>query len=121
MRRIYKIGIIFVISFFALMILGVFILRIMYPPQKIKEIACLKLSDIFKRQTQISDVSIGFSGIKLKDVLIFDKLDTEQEFLNINKLSIKPKIFALIRGKFIVNEIYIDKPKIKIIRYKDKS
>lgn len=122
MKKLKKILLIFVAVVMVLVISGIVYIKIKYPPEKVKEILISKMSEFLRREIEIKNVSVGFTGLKVEGLRISEKPTfKEGSFIEAKQFLIKPNLAAILKKEISINKIILVTPKINITRYKDYS
>ncbi|MBI5573684.1 MAG: hypothetical protein HY919_03920 [Elusimicrobia bacterium] len=95
----------------SLIIIFTVVIKLVFPSKLLKNYVQGRISYISGAKTELKDISVGLSGIKLIDITI--SLPDVFE-LKIEKIIISPNLFPFPRKQVAFNEIKIIKPKIKI-------
>ena len=65
-------------------------------------------------KVEFSDITLNpFRGIELKDIRLIAAGDT---VLSAKSIFIDPDLYAILDGKFVINSIYLDNPRIKLLK-----
>jgi uncharacterized protein YhdP len=120
MKKILKILVILIAVVIALVILATLGLRIAFPPAKLSRIIETQLREHTQREARLDDVRLGVSGLTLKsfkwsNVPAF----SAGTFLSVERMTVRWALWPLLSRKLQVNEIFLEKPQIEIIRMAD--
>ncbi|MDO8734857.1 MAG: AsmA family protein, partial [Elusimicrobiota bacterium] len=122
MKKLKKFLLIFVAVVMVLVISGIVYVKIKYPPEKVKIILIAKMSEFLRREIEIKNVSVGFTGLKVEGLRISEKPTfKEGSFVEAKQFLIKPNLAAILKKEISINKIILVAPKINITRYKDNS
>ena len=101
---------IFIIIVFLIIIFTV-VGKFVFPSKLLKNYVQKRISYISGAKTELRDISVSLSGIKLIDIVI---LLPDVFELKIEKIIISPNLFPFPRKQVAFNEIKIIKPKINL-------
>ena len=89
-----------------------------YPPEKLKEMATQKLSEILKRQVSVGEVKFNLlSGFQIADLKVGNRRGwSENAFVSAKNISISYHLFPLLWGQVSLDEVRLDSPVILIER-----
>lgn len=122
MKKLKKILLIFIAIAAVLIIGGIIYIKIKYPPEKVRGILIAKMSEFLRREIEIKNVTVGFTGLKVDGLRISEKPTfKEGSFVEAKQFLIKPNLAALLKKEISINKIILVAPKINITRYKDNS
>ncbi|MFA5780363.1 MAG: AsmA family protein [Elusimicrobiota bacterium] len=122
MKKLKKILLIFTAVVMVLVISGIVYIKIKYPPEKVKIILVAKMSEFLRREIEIKNVSVGFTGLKVEGLRISEKPTfKEGSFVEAKQFLIKPNLAAILKKEISINKIILVAPIINITRYKDNS
>ncbi|MBI5573803.1 MAG: AsmA family protein [Elusimicrobia bacterium] len=122
MKKLKKFLLIFVAIVMVLVIVGIVYIKIKYPPEKVKIILISKMSEFLRREIEIKNVTVGFTGLKVEGLRISEKPTfKEGSFVEAKQFLIKPNLAAILKKEISINKIILVAPSINITRYKDSS
>ncbi|MFC1546301.1 AsmA family protein [bacterium] len=110
-----------IVTLVILGIAGLVTLKIMYPAEKLRGIAEQKIQKLVNRKVTIKNVDIGFKGIKISDVIIFEKTEDDKECITIKDFYIRLKIMPMLFKKLSANKVIIQEPVVYVNRYQDNT
>ena len=119
-RKFIKIFLWFGVVVTFLFILTFSVIRIKYPPERVKELTKEQISKaINHRHVSIAEVSINpLKGFIVENIIIYDQalLDSalldSTKFISIDKVNLKYKLSSLLRKTIKINEISFDHPEV---------
>lgn len=121
MKKIIKVlGILFAL-FVVLVIVAVFTLKKMFPPEKIRELVVKTASQQLKREVKLGQIDVGlFSGISVKDFALSESPNFKNgTFIQSGEFLLKFQIIPLLRKKVVIDEIRLESPQIRIVQNSD--
>lgn len=106
-----------------LLMLSVLVLVLVFPPEKMKEMALEVMESQFNRKVEIGKVRIGLiRGIVIKDVRISEKPDFEAGiFISCKAFRFEYDLRELLKKRIYLKALVLDSPEINIIRFRDKK
>ena len=121
MKKLFKILVILLTLSGILFASGILILKKLLPPEKVKERISKEVAARFNRQIEVGKIQIGlFQGIVIEDFALSESPNFKSgKFIESKKFSLKFQIWPLLKKKVIVNQIELQKPKIRIIKNAD--
>jgi uncharacterized protein involved in outer membrane biogenesis len=106
--------------FLALLIVVIVAFKLFFPVDKAKELAVAQGSQLLGRPLKVRDVDIsiwGGLGIKLNEVTIGSPKGMEVgNLLEADAVDLKLRIFPLLSGKFRMDRLIIDRPRIVMVK-----
>lgn len=99
-----------------LLVAGTVLIRILFPPEKIKTILTGQLTEFLNREVRMEKISIGlFKGITVEGLKI-SQLSTFQEgtFISAKEFVVKYYLLALLKKKLVVSKIVLVEPQIAL-------
>ena len=128
LKKALKILTYIVIIFFSLILILLLVIRILFPPEKVKKIICTQLETAFQRNVDVGEVWFNpFKGILLNQVVIYEKSfgDTttidSTWFFKINQIQLRYNLFSLLRKEIQINKILLLHPEINLVQNKDQQ
>ncbi len=113
---LFIVGLIIVI-FIALTIL----VKTQVTPEKVRETVAPLAERHLQRTIDFGDISVGlFSGISLADFEIREK-NSDTVFIRLKKLTLSYRLWALLKGKVVIDQVELVEPEINIVRKADGS
>jgi len=115
-RRFVKIAFYSVIIFILVLVIAAIVLRLMFPPDKLRDIAIEKIETLLQKDVSVGEIDFGiFSGLTLKDVSIKSRPNTDSIKIplrsgHLDNLVIRYRLLSLIKRQLQVYEITIDNP-----------
>jgi AsmA protein len=105
----------------ALLVALSILVKVVISPEQVKKIILPRISAAMNRQVSLGNVSVSiFSGIRLHDLVIQDKEDT-QPFLKADALRLDYRFWPLLRKRVEIKEIRLESPRLRIVRNADGS
>ncbi len=120
-RKIKKILLWVGLVIVALLLIGTVLIRILFPPEKIKTILSKQLTTFLNREVEVGKISIGlFKGITVEDLKV-SQLSTFKQgtFISAKKFVVKYYLFALLKKKLVINRLVLVEPQIAVERLAD--
>jgi len=122
LKKIFKIFLWLSAVFALLLIIAFFVIRIKFPPEKIKEIVTVQASSAMNnRRVEIGNASLNplkgfvFDNIVVYEAALNDSIAADStKFVSINKAYLKYKLSSLLDRTLKISEIVIDHPEIHI-------
>ena len=122
LKKIFKIFLWIGAAFTLLLIISFLVIRIKFPPQKIKEIITVQASSALNnRRVEIGNASLNFlKGFVFDNIVVYepsfqDSIAADSiKFVSINKAYLKYKLSSLLDRTLQISEIVIDHPEIHI-------
>lgn len=102
-----------------LIIIGIILLFIFFPTEKVKEIAIEQMQKQLHRQVQIGKVGLNlFKGIVIKDVRISDRPNFKKgTFISCKAFVFKYDLWKLLQRKLVIKKLVLEQPEIFVKRY----
>jgi len=111
------------IVFIAIIITAIIVVRIKYPPDKVKELAISELESAINRKVKIGTVWFNpLKGFTLNDVKIYqyspkDTIITDTTtFFQSKKIHLKYRFLSLVCREIEISDIMIDQPEMNLIQ-----
>lgn len=97
------------------------LVKLLVSPEMVKRTVLPKISAQIERQVTLGDVEVSiFRGIRLRDLAIQEK-DGSGPFLQAAAIRLSYRFWPLLAGRVEVDEVLLEAPVVKIIRYADGS
>ncbi|MDZ7260606.1 MAG: AsmA family protein, partial [candidate division KSB1 bacterium] len=118
LRKLLKIFLIMGGAFVLILTLGYLIIRMKFPPDKLKDLVAEQLSQALHRRVIIEQASLNpFRGLVLQNFIIYepeaDSLKTEgAKFVSIHKIYLDYTLSSILKRKLVIKEILIDVPEV---------
>ncbi len=106
----------------ALALIGLAVyLKHKYPPEKIKALAIDAVKDRLGRELRLEKASLNpWRGLSLEGVALSEKPDFKAGvFLSAERVSVRPELSALLRGRLEIHRITLAAPSVAVIRFAD--
>ena len=104
------------------LVAGVAVLvKFLVSPETVKKTVLPKISARIERQVTIGDVEVSiFRGIRLHNLEVREK-DNSGPFLQAGAIRLSYRFWPLLAGRVEVDEVILESPLVKVIRYPDGS
>ncbi len=121
MSKFLKVAAVLLLAFGALFAAGIFTLKKMFPPEKVKALITQNATEFLQREVRVGDVEIGIlSGISVSDFAVSESHTFKSgTFLSSEKFVLKFQLLPLLRKKVVVDEITLQRPEIQVIQRAD--
>lgn len=105
-----------------LLVVGLTLLaKTLITPERIKAHLLPLAKEALAREVTLGDVKIGlFSGIRLDDLVIFEK-DGDEPLIRADQAVLRYQFWPLLQGQVVVDEVRLENPRITLIRLADGS
>ena len=120
-KKLVKIILWIAIVFFVVFLIALLIIRIKYPPQKLKALAISEIENSISRKTKIEEIWFNpFKGFTLNNVVIYQQSPQDTSaidttiFFRSKKLHLKYRFWSLLKREIEINNILIDQPMINL-------
>lgn len=116
MRKTFKWFGIVAAVLLAIIIIGIVAIPILFPVEKIKDIATARLSETLGREVKIEKVSFNlFTGIKLEKISIANRAGfTQEPFVSADALTLRYAFWPIFQRHIIIQEVVLEKPQVLI-------
>jgi AsmA protein len=105
----------------SLFIVMAVLVKLLVSPETVRRTVLPKISARIERQVTIGDVEVSIlHGIRLRDLKIAEK-DGSGPFLQAGAIRLSYRFWPLLAGRVEVNEVLLESPRVKIVRYPDGS
>ncbi len=107
----------------SLILIGIILLFIFFPTEKVKEIAIKEMQKQFHREVKIGDLGLNlFKGIVIKDVEISNYPTFKKgEFIVCKAFVFSYDLWELIHKRLVIKKLTLESPHIYITRYMEKG
>lgn len=120
MKKLIKFLLKAALVFVVLLVAGVITLKVMYPPEKLKEIALNYAKENLHREITFSDVSLNLVGVTLDNfALSEDGGFSNGTFAKADKLVVKVALKPLFKKHIEISTVGLDGLDVKIIKLKN--
>jgi len=122
-KKLAKIFMWFAIIFFVVVIIAIIIVRLAYPPEKIKKLAISELESAINRKAGVGTVWFNpLKGFTLNNVKIYQQSPQDSVvrdttvFFQAKRIHSKYRFWALLKREIEINTISIDQPEINLVQ-----
>ncbi len=105
----------------AIILIALLVIRILFPPQKLKALAVAQLEAAIDRKVEIGAMWFNpFKGFSINDVVVFEypRSDTAgvdtTAFFHSRSINLKYRFLSLLKREIEINSISIDQPEINL-------
>lgn len=92
------------------------LVKLVVTPEKVREHLLPLVEEALQRKIDVGEIDIGiFSGVSLADLRVQKKL-TPDDFISVKYLVFSYKLFPLLTGELIIDQILLEEPRIEIVR-----
>ena len=120
-KKLAKIFLKTAVVIFAIILLALIVLRIIFPPKKIKQFAISEIEIAINRQVMIGKIWFNpFKGLTLNDVIIYQHSPRDTStfdttaFFSSDKIHLKYRFLSLLKREIEINNILIEQPEINL-------
>lgn len=112
MRKFLKISAILVLLLVVFLITAAFILKLYFPPEKIKELVVTKITETLGRKVSVGDVDISiFRGVDIHDIYVGENSDYgDLPFIKVKRVTVGYNFRELFHKRIVFDRIAIDTP-----------
>jgi AsmA protein len=119
MNRIVKIVGIIAAILVGLIIVFAVLAKIFITPERVRAAVVPIAEDALEREVRIGDIEIRLlSGIVIRDLLVLEK-DGAETFVAADQVVLRYRFWPLLLRRVIIDEIRLDAPSIRIVRFDD--
>jgi AsmA protein len=95
--------------------------RTLITPERIKARVLPLVEQALTREVTLGEVKIGlFSGIRLADLVIFEK-ESDEALIRADQAVLRYQFWPLLQGRVVIDEVRLENPRIALIRLSDGS
>lgn len=123
MKKLLKIlGIIFVV-FILLVVIAFILVKIFFPPEKVKALLITQMEENLKREVEIRDLSVGiFKGVSVEGLKVSELPTFKQgTFISSERFLVRYKLLPLLKKQLVISKVALEEPRISIARNADGS
>jgi uncharacterized protein YhdP len=103
-----------------LLIAGTIVLRMKYPPARLRELVETQIRERLNREAQVRYVQLGLGGLRLEDVRISEPPNFRAgTFLVVEAIDIHWALLPLLSKHVSVNSVLLQKPQLNVVRLAD--
>jgi len=101
---------------------GLITLRLMYPPEKVKQLIISYAQNSLHREVRFDDLSLDIIGVTLTNFAISEATTFEQgTFLQAKHFSVDVRLLPLLKGEIQISDVTIDGLDVNIVALQDGS
>ena len=123
MKKLLKIlGIIFVV-FILLIVLALILVKVFFPPEKVKALLITQMEENLKREVEIRDLSVGiFKGVSVEGLKVSELPTFKQgTFISSERFLVRYKLLPILKKQLVISKVALEEPRISIARNTDGS
>ncbi len=123
MKKLLKIFAIIFVVFILLLIIAVILVKIFFPPEKVKALLITQMEENLKREVEIKDLSIGiFKGVSVEGLKVSEFPTFKQgTFVSSEGFLVRYKLLPLLKKQLVISKVALEEPRINIERNSDGS
>ena len=122
LKKLLKIAGVLLLTAIILAVGGFFVLKSMYPPEKVKSMLADYTQKNFHREVTFSHLSFNWIGVTLKDFALSENTTFEQgTFIKADKLVVKVAFKPLLQKRIEIEKVLLDGLDVQIIKNQDGS
>lgn len=119
MKKLTKIVAAVALVVIALVVCLIVLAKILITPELVQKTVLPLAEDAMHRKIELGDINVSlFSGIELHDLKIYE-VDTGEVFVSTDLVRLKYQFLPLLAMKVVIDEVTVEKPKIRIVRMAD--
>ncbi len=104
-----------------LVVVLVVLAKVVITPERVKETVLPIAEESLKRKIELGDISVSiFSGIELQGLKVYEA-DGKELFVSTELVRLKYQLLPLLAMKVVVDEVTLEKPRIRVVRLADGS
>lgn len=120
MRKFLKIAGLLVLSLVVLLGIATTILRLAFPPARLRRLVQEEIRQKFHREAQIGPVNLGVFGISAERLRLSDVPNFQAgTFLYVQQAQIRWALAPLLRRKLVIEKVVLKEPQINLVRMAD--
>lgn len=118
MRRSIKVLLTLVAAAAVLTAAAAIAVRVFLPPENVRTLIDNRLESLLGREVTLGDVSVGlFSGVTIADFRLSEPPSfSSGTFLTADRFVVDFHLWPLLRKRFVVDEVRLDRPAVRIVR-----
>ena len=123
MKRLAK-ALMLTLAGFIVLTVGIsIVLRIKYPPEKLKAMVLAEIGSKLHREAGLESVSLSlWEGIRLNGFRLSNRPSfAAGTFIECETFSLKPSYLRLLKGHLAISRLVLESPAIQIVRNSDKT
>ncbi len=122
MKKLIKLGIKIILGLAVLVVFGLVALRLMFPPEKIKQLTLNYAKNTFNREIKFDSVSFNLIGITLNNFAMSEEDSFAQgTFVKADRVEAKAALWPLLKRRVEIAAVRIDGLDVFIQKNKDGS
>lgn len=116
MRRFLKISVALALVLFILLITASFILKLYFPPEKIKELVITKITEALGRKVSVGDVNISlFKGVDIREIYVGENPEYgDIPFVRVKRITVGYNFKELLHKRVVLDSLAIERPEVFI-------
>jgi len=93
--------------------------NVLITPERVKDTLLPLVAENLNREIDIGDIEVSlFSGIEIHGLTIYEQ-EGKDVFVSTDLMRLKYQLLPLLAMKVVVDEVRLDKPRIRVVRLKD--
>ena len=121
MNKLVKIGAIVAGVLVVLVVVLTILAKMLITPERVRATVVPMAEKALEREVHLGEIQVSlFSGISLRDLKIMEK-DGEDVFVGTDQVVLRYRFWPLLFLQVVVDEVRLDKPKIRVVRKEDGS
>lgn len=116
MRRFLKISAVLVLILFVLFITASIVVKIYFPPEKVKELVVSEISKALNRKVSVGDVNIIlFRGIDINDIYVGeDQGYGDVPFVKVKRVTVGYNLSELLKRRVVLDKVTVERPEMYV-------
>ncbi|MCK4507201.1 MAG: AsmA family protein, partial [Desulfuromonadales bacterium] len=103
----------------ALIVTLVVLAKVLITPERVKETLLPLAEENLNRKIDLGNIEVSlFSGIEIHGLTVYEQ-DGKEVFVSTDLARLKYQLLPLLAMKVVVDEVRLDKPSIRVVRFKD--
>lgn len=120
MNRWIKYFSVFVAVLVALVIALIVLANVLITPERVKETLLPLAEENLQRKIEMGEIEASlFSGIEIHGLTVYEQ-DGSEVFISTDLVRLKYQLLPLLAMKVVVDEVRLEKPMIRVVRFKDE-
>ncbi len=93
--------------------------KVLITPEQVKETLLPLAEENLNRKIDLGDIEVSlFSGIEIHGLTVYEQ-DGKEVFVSTDLARLKYQLLPLLAMKVVIDEVRLDKPSIRVVRFKD--